>query len=144
MFQLSPLPGQPHSGAVKQLTYDQVAGRKDKAARFVRNVLGDSDRADEIEDEDVDDYAERRKIEVLENPQRKAMTNKELQERVRELEEENQDLNERLDEIGDLVGSDDSDDDADSDDDSADDSDDDAGGGDGDDPEWDQDDEPGE
>ena len=53
--------------AMKSLTREQVEGRKEKAVRFVRDVLDDPDRADEIEDESVEDYAERRKFQII-NP----------------------------------------------------------------------------
>ena len=43
--------------AVKQLTREQIQSRKDAAVRFTDNVLGDSDRASEIEDESLEDYA---------------------------------------------------------------------------------------
>ena len=108
---------------MKQLTYDQVASRKDKASRFVRDVLRDGERAAEIEDEPVEDYADRRKIEIVnENPVRveairrslypavaqqrsevPMMTKRELEERVNELEAENEDLQTRLDQVADLV-----------------------------------------
>jgi hypothetical protein len=58
----------------KTLTREQVAGRKDKAERFVRDVLGDDDRADEIADESVEDYADRRKIQIADNPHGGTMT----------------------------------------------------------------------
>jgi hypothetical protein len=45
-----------------ELTRDQLQARKDKAVRFTRDVLGDPDRAEEIADESLDDYAERRHI----------------------------------------------------------------------------------
>jgi hypothetical protein len=51
----------------KTLSRDQVQSRKDKAVRFVHDVLHDPDRADEIEEESLEDYAERRKI-TLTNP----------------------------------------------------------------------------
>jgi len=68
----------------------QVKSRKEKAVRFVRDVLGDSDRADEIESESVVDYAARRKIAI--NPRggvvmaKKTETREELKERISELE----------------------------------------------------------
>jgi hypothetical protein len=52
---------------VKALTADQLQSRKDKAVRFVRNVLQDDERADEIESESLDDYAARRKVPII-NP----------------------------------------------------------------------------
>jgi hypothetical protein len=51
----------------KTLTFDQAAERKRKAEAFVRDVLGDEDRADEIADEDVLDYADRRQF-TIQNP----------------------------------------------------------------------------
>jgi hypothetical protein len=50
-----------------------VEDRKEKAARFVRTVLGDPDRAAEIEEESLDDYASRRKIQLLNPEGEKAM-----------------------------------------------------------------------
>ena len=49
----------------KALTRDQVEARKEKAVRFTRDVLDDPDRADEIEDESLEDYAARRKIKII-------------------------------------------------------------------------------
>jgi hypothetical protein len=49
------------------MTYDRAAAKKDKAERFVRDVLGDDDRADEIGDESVESYAERKHYKI-ENP----------------------------------------------------------------------------
>ena len=54
---------------MKPLTREQVQARKDKAVRFVRDVLDDPERADEIEDESLEDYAERRKFQIV-NPRR--------------------------------------------------------------------------
>lgn len=41
---------------MKSLSRDQLQTRKDQAVRFTQNVLGDSDRADEIADESLEDY----------------------------------------------------------------------------------------
>ena len=49
---------------MKTLTRDQLKGRKQKAERFVRDVLEDDERADEIANESLDDYADRRKIRI--------------------------------------------------------------------------------
>lgn len=89
----------------KALTRDQIQKRKEQAARFVEGVLGDPDRADEIRDESVDDYAERRRFQIIENPQRGVtMPSKtELMQRIRELEEENDDLQDQLDQVADIV-----------------------------------------
>jgi len=103
---------------VRALTRDQVEGRKEKAERFVRNVVGDDERADEIAAESPEDYAERRHFEII-NPKRSNTvaqpTNKELKDRIAELENENQALCDQLDAIADIVGSDDDDSDDDQD-----------------------------
>ena len=92
---------------MKTLTRKQVESRKAQAVRFTRDVLDDPDRADEIEDESLEDYAERRHIRMV-NPKgvRKmaVRTRRELLERIEELEEENENLQSRLDEISDIVG----------------------------------------
>jgi hypothetical protein len=51
------------------LTREQLQSRKDKAVRFVRDVLDDPERASDIEDEDLEDYAVRKKV-VLTNSRR--------------------------------------------------------------------------
>jgi hypothetical protein len=57
-----------HSGMKKSRTYQQVQTAKDRAARFIENVLYDEDRAEEVKDESVEDYADRRRIRIIENP----------------------------------------------------------------------------
>jgi hypothetical protein len=93
----------------KTLTHDQLQSRKEQAVRFVRDVLNDPDRAEEIEDESLDDYAERRKITIT-NPfirRRELMstlkTKAELEAEIADLQEENQELQDRLDAVADLV-----------------------------------------
>ena len=92
---------------MKTLTHKQVESRKAAAVRFTRDVLDDPDRADEIEDESLENYAERRRIK-LQNPKGVAhmaiRSRKDLLERIEELETENEDLQSRLDEISDIVG----------------------------------------
>jgi hypothetical protein len=100
---------------MKSLTRDQLESRKTRAVRFTRDVLGDPDRADEIEDESVEDYAERRGIQII-NPTRRrkavmAKTKAELEAEIADLREENDQLQDALDAIADIVGGDDSDDD---------------------------------
>jgi len=94
---------------MKTLSREQLERRKAQAVSFTRDVLDDPDRADEIEDESLEDYAERRHIRVI-NPKgvRKMAvpTRSELLERIEELESENDDLQERLDQISDLSASD--------------------------------------
>jgi|SRR5579872_2742151 len=113
---------------MKALTRTQTESRKDKAVRFVRDVLADPDHAQEIEDESVEDYADRRKIQILNNPKggnmpkvrlmnpprvsnarRKSMQENpisgrsELLARIRELQEENDELQDKLDRVAELA-----------------------------------------
>ncbi len=93
----------------KALTRDQLAARKEKAVRFVRDVLADPDRADEIEDESLEDYAARRRIEIVDNPRRrrnampKRRTVADLEAEIEELREENEGLQDQLDAVADIV-----------------------------------------
>jgi hypothetical protein len=95
---------------MKALTRKQLESRKAQAVRFTRDVLGDPDRADEIEDESLEGYAERRHIQIV-NPKgaRKmpVQTRRELIERIKELEDENESLQDRLQEISDLASEED-------------------------------------
>jgi hypothetical protein len=52
-----------------ELTRKQLDSRKAKAERFLRNVLDDDNRADEVAAESVSHYAARRKIRIV-NPLR--------------------------------------------------------------------------
>lgn len=100
---------------MKQFTRKQVQARKDKAVRFTRDVLGDPDRAAEIEDESLESYTERKGFEIT-NPRRNYMAarrktvaelqaeTEDLQEQVEDLEEENEGLQEQLDQIADIAG----------------------------------------
>ena len=92
---------------MKTLTRKQLESRKAKAVRFTHDVLGDSDRADEIEDESLEHYAERRHIQI-QNPKgvrhMAVRTRRELLDRIEELETENEDLQSRLGEIKDIIG----------------------------------------
>ena len=91
---------------MKELTRDQLQARKEKAVRFTRDILGDPDRAEEIADESLEDYAERRRIQII-NPSKRRnaimSTKRELEERVDELEQENNELQDQLDTIADIV-----------------------------------------
>ena len=102
---------------MKAFTREQLQSRKERAVRFVRDVLGDDDKADDIEDESLEDYAEHRHIKIA-NPKgvtrMAAPTRQQLLDRVEELETENEDLQSRLDEIADIIG-DDEDEDTDTD-----------------------------
>jgi hypothetical protein len=101
---------------MKVKTLSQVEGSKAKAVRFVRDVLGDEDRAAEIEEESPESYAERKRIRIMEtNPKRSTTmatakpTRADLEQRVEELEAENQELVDKLDSIADVINDDDSD-----------------------------------
>jgi hypothetical protein len=88
----------------RTLTRGQVENRKEKAVQFVRDVLGDPERADEIDDESIEAYAERRKIKMVGDPHGADMaTKEELADRIRELEEENDELQDQLDNIADIA-----------------------------------------
>jgi predicted RNase H-like nuclease (RuvC/YqgF family) len=97
-----------------KLSREQLQGRKEKAVRFVRDVLGDPDRAEEIERESLEDYAERREFQIT-NPRRRPIMGRtktiqdykdqvaDLKGEISELEEENEALAGQLDEIANVV-----------------------------------------
>lgn len=93
---------------MKLLTREQVKGRKEKAVRFTRDVVGDPDRAEEIAEESLEDYAARRGF-LLSNPRRpnamarRVKTKEELQDEIDDLKAENEDLQDQLDSIADIV-----------------------------------------
>ena len=94
---------------MKTLTRKQLESRKAQAVRFTRDVLDDPDRAEEIEDESLEDYAERRHIQIQNPKGLKHMaiqTRRELLERIEELEQENEELQGQLEEIRDIIGDD--------------------------------------
>jgi len=105
---------------MKTLTRKQLETRKAQAVRFARDVLDDDDKADDIEDESLEDYAEHRHIKIA-NPkgatQMAAPTRQELLDRIEELETANEDLQSRLDEISDIIGDNDEEEDEGEDDD---------------------------
>ena len=91
---------------VKELMSDQVQDRKDKAVLFLRNVVQDFDRADEVEEESLESYAERRGFEIVaNNPERRqrVASKAELEQLVQELEAENEELQDQLDSIADIA-----------------------------------------
>ena len=99
---------------MKTLTRKQRQSRKAKAVRFTRDVLGDPDRANEIENESLEEYAQDRHIKLL-NPKLKGrtimptQTRRELLDRIAQLEEQNDELQGKLDDIADLVSPEDDD-----------------------------------
>src|SRR5580704_14090540 len=48
-------------------TLEQVEAMKAKASRFLEDVLGDDERAEEVESESPEEYAERKRI-TISNP----------------------------------------------------------------------------
>lgn len=104
----------------KTRTLDQIVAMKEKAARFVRDVVGDPARADEFEAMSPEEYAAGKRIEIK-NPasgsnkrttrrlQMARPTYKDLKDRIDELEDENQDLNDKLDSVLDIVAGEDDD-----------------------------------
>ena len=108
-------------------TYDQIQRMQTKAIRFLRDVVGDSDKADKFAGMTPEEYADQKGIDIK-NPNaakgkhmRKGLTRAELQDRVDELEEENQTLNDKLDSILDIASEDVDEEDEDEDDADADD-----------------------
>jgi hypothetical protein len=103
---------------MKTKTRDQVEKMQQKAVRFSQDVLHDSDKAYEIAGLSVEEYAERKKITIV-NPRerrhrmarRNPPSKEELLDRIDHLEAENQELNDRLDEITDLAAPDEDEDD---------------------------------
>ncbi|MCI0625911.1 MAG: hypothetical protein L0387_30430 [Acidobacteria bacterium] len=92
----------------KYQTLRQVETSKDRAARFVENVLGDPDRADEIRDEGPEDYAERKGIQIVSNPRRPnvATSKRDLEEELQEANDYIEELEDKLDRISDVAGGD--------------------------------------
>jgi hypothetical protein len=80
---------------MKTLTRKQLESLKAKAVRFIRDVLDDPERAEEIEDESLEEYAERRHIQIINPKGAKLMevrTRRELLERIQQLEKEKENL----------------------------------------------------
>jgi hypothetical protein len=98
---------------MKTLSREQIEKRKAQAVRFAETVLHDSDLADEIAGESLEEYAEHKRIQIIQNPVRRfrmATSKRGLEDRIAELEDqnaeledENEDLNDRLDQVADLV-----------------------------------------
>jgi hypothetical protein len=89
-----------------------------KAVRFLRDVVGEPQRAEEFEAMSPEEYAEHKRVEIRNassqaasqrRNQMRRLTYAELKEHVDELEVENQALNEKLDSIADIASSEDED-----------------------------------
>lgn len=103
----------------KYRTIEQVETAQQRAVRFAQNVLADDDKAAELASLTPEEYADRKRIQII-NPERnrptmpKAPTRADLEQRIEELEEENAQMAERLDQISELSsGSDDEEDEED-------------------------------
>ena len=112
--------------ASKILTREQAQARKDAASRFAANVLNDEDLADSIESEDLDDWVERKRITLVDNPGKRSLkmangsadprSKSELLDAIDDLQQQVDDLNDTLDSIMDLAGGGPADDDDDEED----------------------------
>ena len=119
----------------KTKTLNQVVATQQKAVRFLRDVVGDPDKADEFEAMTPEDYADHKQILIAENPSSRKShfttrrvfmakpTRADLEDRVAELEQENSELNDRLDSIADIIEPGDSEDEDDDEDEADDESD---------------------
>jgi hypothetical protein len=105
----------------KQLTAQQTQAKKDKAVRFADNVLDDPAKADDIEDEDLESWAERHRIQIINSRRRNrnmpdTRTRQDLLDQISDLQDENDALQDQLDAISDVLSGDGDDDDSDDDD----------------------------
>jgi hypothetical protein len=88
---------------VKEYTAEQVQAKKGKAVQFLRDVMGDDDKADEFDDMDLDEYVEHKKIQIV-NRGVKTMANGNSDPRTKqELLDEIDDLQTQLDAINDIL-----------------------------------------
>lgn len=92
----------------KVMTRQQAETSQSRGFRFVRDVLEDDDKADELEDESLDDWAARKGVEIVENPNNRKLKTKEkykmptkqqLEDRIAELESEVDEYAEREEQI---------------------------------------------
>lgn len=109
----------------KQRTYEQVLTAQRRAVSAATNLREDDELADELDALTPEEYAERKGIEIVENPPRRAINRRKTTMTVREyrtkliekdaliteLQEENDELHDTLAEIKGLVASDDEDED---------------------------------
>ena len=100
----------------KTKTRDQVRAMQQKAVRFLSDVVGDPDRANEFESMTPEDYAQTKGVQIKnptkgKNTMAARPTRAVLEDRVAELEDENQTLNDKLDSILDIASEDDTEDD---------------------------------
>jgi hypothetical protein len=62
----------------KALSYDEIARRQEQAVNFLLNVVGDPDKAEEIESLSVEEYAERKGF-ALANPSTPTRSEKKME-----------------------------------------------------------------
>jgi len=98
----APFPG-------SDLKWSELQFRQEKAVRFTRDVLGNPERADEIAEDSLEDYAQLRRIQIT-NPSKRRNAIKATTKSKAELEAENsdlcdknEDLKDQLDAIADIV-----------------------------------------
>lgn len=91
------------------LPRERVERMQDKAVQFVRDVVGNEDLADEIDNLSLEEYADRKKIRLVNKYQKggeSVMPSKrQLEERIEELEERNSELEETLSSISESANS---------------------------------------
>jgi len=94
----------------KVMTLQQAETAKQRAERFALNVLRDEDLADDIADESLEDWIERKGI-TIKNPQKenKPMATRQpskadLENKIAELEEELSEYKEREEQMCELLG----------------------------------------
>ena len=110
---------------MKRLTREQLQSRKDAAVRFLRGVKDLPERAAEVEDESLEDYADRRHIELINLGRRSnnmanggnGRTKQDLLDEIADLRADNQDLQDQLDAIADIISPEEEDEEEDDDDD---------------------------
>lgn len=99
----------------KRMSRHAAEVAKGRAERFLDNVLNDEDRADEISEMNVDEWAERRGV-IITNPSKRSkpmataktlqkLSKDELVDRVLELEESNEELQEEVDTLSEKLDS---------------------------------------
>ena len=80
----------------KKRTYAQVEAAQRRAISAAENLTQDDDLADEIESLSVEEYAERKGFEIVENPHKKGGG---IMSRIQQLEAELEDANNRIAEL---------------------------------------------
>jgi hypothetical protein len=91
-----------------EFTRDEVERKQDKAVQFLRDVVGNDDLADEIDGLSVEEYAQRKKVRLL-NPNlsrrenNMATSKREMTQRIQELEDYVGELEDSLEAIGETV-----------------------------------------